>query len=303
MQLSDNLKGAAFMCGAMAGFGLNDAAVKIAAADIGLYQAIFIRGAMATAILFAFVVWQGALFSVPSGRDAKLLSARALADVLATLCFLTALMNMELANITAILQILPLTVALAAAWVFGEAIGWRRGVAIFIGMIGTLLIVRPGTDGFNTYTLLGLGAVACVTGRDIIARSFSKQVSSGFVALINALAVTAAAGGISWLFEDWTPISFREFWILALAAFFIFGGYLFAVSSMRVGETAAVTPFRYTIMLWAILLGWLFWEEVPDGLTLIGTAIVIFAGLFTLWRERQITSTSVPPPQPSQTRL
>ena len=117
-------------------------------------------------------------------------------------------------------------------------------------------------------------------------RRFSANVSSLFVSFVTAVVISIAGGIATIVMGEWTPVSNTELALLALAALFLFGGYYASVAAMRVGDIASVAPFRYTIMVWAILLGWLIWGDIPDGWTLLGMAIVIGMGAYTLWRER-----------------
>ena len=285
---SDNMIGAAFMCGSMAGFALNDAAIKFAASEMTVYQAIFIRGVFTILVLGVFAQLTGTFRNIPKPADRKLIALRTIAEVGATMTFLTALVNMPIANITAILQALPLTVSIAAAIFMREYFGWRRAVAILIGFIGILIIVRPGADGFNVYALYGMAAVGFVTWRDLTVRRFSKDVSSLFVSFITAIVITIAGGIANVVLGEWTAVPNAELTRLALAAVFLSAGYYFSVAAMRVGEISSVAPFRYTIMIWAILLGWLVFEEIPDGWTILGMSIVVGMGVFTFYRERYL---------------
>jgi len=195
---------------------------------------------------------------------------------------------MPLANLSAILQALPLTVSLAAALVFGDALGWRRLSAITIGFVGVLLIVQPGSEGFNTWSLYGVMAVLFVTVRDLATRRLSADVPGMTVTFITAAAVMAGAGLAS-LTEEWAPISAASGGLIVVAALFILGGYFFSVQTMRVGDVSYVAPFRYTGLIWALVLGWLVFDDWPDALTLVGAAIVVATGVFTLYRERKLS--------------
>jgi len=219
-------------------------------------------------------------------RDWMLLGVRSVAEIGATFCFLTALYHMPLANLTAILQALPLTVALAAALVLGEPLGWRRMLAIAIGFCGVLLIVRPGAEGFSIYSVYALASVGFVTVRDLTVRRLSPAVPSLSVALINAVVVTCA-GGLASGVQGWGALEPWHLGLLALASFFIIGGYLASVMVMRVGEISFVAPFRYTGLIWALALGYLAFGDWPRPLTLLGAAIVVAMGMFTLYREAQ----------------
>ncbi len=167
----------------MAGFASNDALLKLASDEVNIYQAIFVRG-LFTILIIGITAWvSGKLKTMPSRADQKLIIWRSLAEVGATMMFLTALVHMPLANITAIMQALPLTVSIAAVIFMQEYFGWRRAIAIMIGFVGVLIIVRPGAEGFNVYALFGLAAVVFVTWRDLIVRKFSKEVSALFVSV------------------------------------------------------------------------------------------------------------------------
>lgn len=287
MALSDNMKGAALMAGSMTAFTVNDAFLKALSDELPLFQALFLRGLGLTICLFGLCLVMGQ-FRLGLGRaNWSLIGWRALAEVLAAYFFLTALFNMPLANVSAILQALPLTVTLAGAVFLGEALGWRRMTAIVLGFAGVLLIVRPGTDGFNIYSLMALAAVAAVTLRDLVVRRLSSDVPTLMVALSAAVAVTAAAGVAS-AFVNWAPVSGKAAWQLTGSTLFIMGGYVFSVSAMRVGELSFVAPFRYTSLLVALILGLVVFGDFPQPLTLIGAAIVVMTGLFTLWREARL---------------
>jgi len=288
MQQSENIKGAIYMCLSMAGFVLNDAVIKYASADIGMYQSIFVRGCFAVIIIGIACIYNGAFKIIPNRLDHKLIIWRTLAEIFATITFLTALFYLPIANITALLQALPLTVTLAASWFLGEKIGWRRGVAILIGFIGVLLIIQPGTDEFNVYSILGIFCVIFVTIRDLVVRKFSAKISTLYVAFITAAAIALVGGFLTFAYEGWIPMKLHEVILLFIASTLIFVGYFFAISAMRSGQVSFVSPFRYTIMIWAIILGYLIWGDIPNNLTLLGISIVIGMGIFTFWREAQL---------------
>lgn len=286
MALTDNMRGALFMMGSMTAFTINDAFMKALSTDLPLFQAIFIRS-LGVCLLLSVMAWRRGLLRLSlSPVDARLLVLRTFFEIVAAFLFISALFNMPLANATAILQALPLTVTLAGALFLAEPVGWRRILAIMIGFLGVMMIVQPGGDGFTIYSVYVLGAVACITVRDLAARRMSRGLPSLTVALVTALAVGFSAGVMS-LNEDWQPVSTANWLALAGAGGFIIGGYIFSVAAMRVGEIGAVAQFRYTGILVALILGLVVFGEWPDTLTLAGTALVVATGLFTLWRERK----------------
>jgi drug/metabolite transporter (DMT)-like permease len=284
---SENLRGVLLMCASMAAFTINDTFMKSVTQTLPLYQTIALRGLIAVVGLTILVLATRAFTFRPSRRDAGLILLRSLADVAATIFFLEALLRMPLGNLSAILQALPLLITLGAALVFGDRIGWRRMTAILVGLIGVLIIIRPGTEGFDRWSLFGVASVACVVVRDLAVRPIQGAVPSSIVALGAAVAVTLM-GWTGTIFQGWqTPTTWEAARILA-AGLFLIVGYLTSVSAMRHGDIGLVAPFRYTSLLWAIVLGLLVFGDFPDGWTMIGGAIVVAAGLFTLWRERKL---------------
>lgn len=273
------------MTGSMTAFTVNDAFMKLLGDHLPFFQLLFLRSLAVAAILAVWAGLSGAA-RLPQGRDLRLVLIRSIAEVGAAYFFVTALFNMPIANVTAIIQALPLTVTLGAALFFGEPVGWRRFLAIGIGLVGVMLIVRPGGEGFTLYSIYALAAVVCVTVRDLAARRLSGEVPSLTVALAAVLGVLAFSG-VGAAATDWMPMSARDGALLAGAVIAILGGYVFSVTAMRVGEIGVVAPFRYTSLLAALLLGFAVFGHWPDAVTLAGAGIVVGTGLFTLWRERQ----------------
>ncbi len=287
MQLSDNARGAVYMMVAMAAFTLNDTTMKALTQHVPLFQAIAMRGALTFFGLIGLAAVMGQLRLRVPRETVAVLGLRSLGEVVSTILFLAALMQMPLANLSAIMQALPLAVTLAAALVFGETIGWRRMTAILIGFVGVLIIIRPGPDGFDLWSLMGLGAVAFVVVRDLSTRRISRDMPSVMVA-VWASGVVALMGLAGTFVTGWVAVDPVNLVLVLAAAAALLVGYLFSVMVMRVGDIGFVAPFRYTALLWALLLGWLAFGTLPDALTLIGAALVVSSGLFTLWRERKL---------------
>ena len=285
--LSDNSRGALLMVGSMTAFTFNDACMKALSDELPLMQALFLRGMATSILIYLFLRATGRLDLRIPRRDWGLIGLRTLGEVAAAYFFLTALFNMPFANVSAILQALPLTITLAGALFLGEAVGWRRLVAILVGFGGVMLIVRPGGEGFNIYSLYVLASVFAVALRDLTTRRLSAGVPSMTVALITAVAVGLAAGLAS-IVEGWAPVSRLAALQLAGSAVFVMLGYFLSIMVMRVGEIGFVAPFRYTSLVVAIILGYVIFGEWPDALTLIGAGIVVATGLFTLYREHQL---------------
>lgn len=283
--MSPNTLGALLMMGSMAAFTLNDTCIKATDGAVPLFQLVTLRGVLTSILIFLLARHLGALrFRLP-GRDWALIGLRCASEIGATAFFLTALMRMPLANVTAVLQVLPLTVTLGAALFFREPVGWRRMLAIVAGFCGMLLIVRPGPAGFSAASLFALAAVFCVTVRDLSTRRMSAEVPSLMVTLAAALSVTVFSAVAS-IDAGWVALDMRLTGLIVAASVLILFGYLLSVRVMRVGDVSFVAPFRYTGLLWALALGWIVFADWPDRVTMAGAGAVVATGLFTLYRER-----------------
>ena len=273
------------MSASMAGFVINDTLMKSLSGEVPQFQAIFIRGLFASSVIL-FLAWRsGAIRFRPGPRDRKLLSWRVFSEALTTCFFLTALFNMPLANAVAIIQAASLGVPLCAALLLGDQVGWRRYLAISIGFLGVLLIVRPGGDGFNIYSVFALAAVVSIVLRDLVTRQISRAVPGLGVTVLTSLVITAL-GAAGTAIGGHVPISVPIVATLAASSCFLLVGYYAGVEAMRVGEVGAVSPFRYTNLIWALILGLLVFGDFPDTLTIVGAVIIVVSGLYTLRRER-----------------
>lgn len=291
MPMSDNARGAIYLNVAMLTFTVNDSLMKAVTETMPLFQAITLRGLLSTAALVAMALLSGAM-RLPRplpGRGPLML--RTLAEVGATVFFMAALVHMPLANLSAIMQSLPLAVTLAAALAFGERVGGAQLLAILLGFAGVLLIVRPGTEGFDRWALLGLASVGCVVVRDLATRAMPTELPSILVS-VAASAAVMLTGLVASFGSGWQVVTAAEAGMLAGAAACLVVGYVFVVRMMRVGSIATIAPFRYTALLWALILGWLLFGTFPDRLTLAGAAIVVVTGIFTLYHGRQQSQTA-----------
>jgi drug/metabolite transporter (DMT)-like permease len=248
-------------------------------------QIMFVRGTMATIMIF-LLCWKIGALRPPKLLLNKTVSGRAMAEMLATITFLTGLAHIPLANASAILQALPLAVTFGAAMVLGEQVGWRRWLAIIAGFIGVMIIIRPGADGFNIWSLMIVACVFFAAGRDLITRSAHADIPSAFMSLVTTVFITVVGLCLIIPLGGWTPMSAKTFSWLAAASVFLLFGYQFIILSMRTGEIAFVAPFRYTSLLWAIGLTYYYFNIVPDGPMIAGATLVVLSGVYTFHREQ-----------------
>ncbi len=285
MALSSNMRGALFMSLSMAGFTFNDSIVKLLTGDISVAQVMFLRGVVATLLIFLLARHRKALRPLRVLRD-PWIALRVVGEIGGTLTFLLGLSQIPLANASAILQALPLAVTMGAAMFLGEPVGWRRWGAILAGFAGVLIIVRPGLEGFSPFALMIVGTVLFAATRDIATRKVNPAIPSLFLSTITAAAVAVAGLLLIGPMGGWKPVSTTDLGLISLAACLLLIGYQFIIMAMREGEISFIAPFRYTSFLWALLLGMTVFGEYPDAFMITGGIIVIGSGLYTLYRER-----------------
>lgn len=282
----ENLRGILAMLAAMALFIFNDMMVKLAGAHLPVGQVIFLRGLLASCVVLVWAGLSGALANWRRLSQQPVLW-RTAGEMGSTLLYLSALMAMPIGNATAILQVVPLAATAASAVFLAEAVGWRRWSAAGLGFVGTMLIIRPGMEGFNRASLLALAAVGFIVLRDLSTRWISREVPTLAVTAMAAVAVMIAGAGLG-LSEDWGTVTGRDLAFLAGAAICLIGGYLTVIMAFRSGEVSAVAPFRYSIIVWALIIGYLVWGEVPRAATLVGILIVAATGIYTFEREARL---------------
>lgn len=280
---SQNIIGAGWMTIAMAAYVINDSMVKLAAEDTPLFEAVFIRGLIVTTLLAAFG-WQRGELQGLQISTLKPVAPRVIFEMIGTVAFLTALTHMEIANITAVLQVVPLLVTFAAARLLRERVRAYRWISILFGFVGVMIIVQPGTDGFNQWSILALFAVLTIIARELATRRIASDIPSVVVGLCTAVGITLMAAVLS-IFQGWTPVTLRLVLLVATASIFLSIGYVASVVTMRTGDVSFTAAFRYTVTVFAIILQIVVFRDMPDLSTWIGTAIIVGAGLYAYNRE------------------
>lgn len=287
LRLSPNLRGALFMVVAMIGFTLNDAITKVSSESMNMAQVMLIRGAFAS-LFVGLLAWQRGALALPSSMLQPMVAVRVAGEAGATVSFLVALAHLPIANVSAVLQALPLAVTMGAALVFNEGVGWRRWLAIASGFAGVLIIVRPGFEGFSVYSLLALACVACCAVRDLATKRIPQAIPTLLVSTATALAMTVLGAALLSPMGGWTRMTGESTALLALAAVLVVIGYQFIIMAMREGDISFIAPFRYTALLWSILLSLFIFGDVPDLPMILGASVIVGSGLYALYRERVV---------------
>lgn len=294
----DNLRGAMLMTLSMLGFAFEDMLIKMMADDLPTWQIIGMLG-LGGAVVFGLltVARREPLFNRAFFSRAVLL--RNLGELIGTIGYVTAITLTPISSASAILQVTPLAVTLGAALFLSEPVGWRRWSAILIGFSGVILVIRPGLEGFNALSLITLVGVFGLAMRDLATRRVPRSTSSfqlsflAFAALIPATAILS-------LISDQPPVvpSPRLWGLMAAALTMTTLAYYAIVAAMRVGEVSYVTPFRYSRLLFAMVIGVFVFHEALDAPMLIGSAIIVGSGIYTVWRERRTRAVIPATPSP-----
>ena len=287
----DNFRGAGLMTLAMLCFAIEDMLIKFLAGELPVGQILALLGAGGASLIAITLLLQGqTLF--PREILTKPVLIRNFGEVIGTVGFVSALVLIPLSTLAAILQTTPLIVTLGAALFLAHPVGWRRWSAILIGFFGVLLIIRPTTEGFDWNVLLALLGVLGLAIRDLATRASTPDMSALQLSLIAMTLIIPTGLALAWGFG--TPLiapSLRDWGIIAIASVVGAFSYRFIVMAMRVGDISFVTPFRYTRMIFLLIIAVVVFDETPDTLTLVGAAIIIASGLYALLRERSLQKT------------
>ena len=275
------------MVASMAAFALEDMFIKAATGTLPVGQVLIFFGVGGTLIFMGLTYRRGERVLHPAIMS-PLIIIRAICEVIGRLCFTLAIALTPLSSASAILQATPLVVALGGVVFFSEKVGLRRWLAIGVGFVGVLLIIRPGLDGFEMASLFAVAGTLGFAGRDLATRAAPAVLSNvqlgvyGFFMLIpTGIAMLIYTGG--WV---WPSVLVSA----QLGGAVIVGvlAYYSLTAAMRMGEISVVAPFRYTRLVFALILGSLVFSETPDFMTLAGSAVIVLSGLYTVIRSRKL---------------
>lgn len=282
-----NLIGSVWMIASMAAFAVEDTFVKAASETLPVGQILIIFGC-GGAFVFACMARlnKEPLFS-PDVLS-RPMRMRAFFEIVGRLFYVLAISLTPLSSATVILQATPLVVVAGAALLFGEKVGWRRWAAILIGLIGVVIIVQPGTDSFSILSVLAIIGMIGFAGRDLASRAAPASLSTSILGFYGFVSIIVAGA----MFSVWQGAPFVQ--PGAKASLFLLGAVLTGVAAyvslmkaMRIGEVSAVTPFRYTRLLFGIVLGIVVFGEQLSVSMMAGSGLIVFSGLFILWRGKR----------------
>ena len=284
---SDNLRGSLWMVGSMAGFAGEDAFLKIAARSIPVGEALLVMG-LAGILVFALIAGLDGTPIVPRAALTRTIALRSACEVAGRLFYALAIAFTPISTASAILQATPLIVVPAAAVLFGERLTKGRFLIVLLGFVGVLVILRPGLSAFDPLSLLAVVGLLGFSGRDLATRAAPPALSNaqlgvaGFAMLmLSGAIILGFTGGLTLPPVFVVPTLF-------CASLFGISGYGALTFAMRTGEVSAVTPFRYSRLIFAMLIGMVVFGERPDAMTFLGAAIIVACGLVILVPKSRI---------------
>ncbi len=263
-------------------FGLTDALSKVLTGGYPPGEILFFRSVFVFVSIAAMVQWQG------GWRELRIVNwrlqwARGLLLAVTSYIFVTALKHLPLADLTAMMFISPLVLTALAPYFLKEQVGWRRWTAVAVGFGGAMLIVRPSGEVALWPLLLACTIPLTMSVRDIITRRLSATDSANGMMFVSTLCVMA--GGLASLPFGWVMPTWEGIGLFALTGTLQGAAQFFLVYAFIYGEAVVVAPFRYFLLLWATLYGWLFFDALPRMETIAGASIVCAAGLYIFYRE------------------
>lgn len=284
--------GIAFMLLAILMFALNDTLGKWLLGSYGVGQLLFIRTVSALLVMVPILMRVGWRSLFPASRG-WLLAARALIATLEIGAFYVAVSYLPLADTITYWMAAPIYVAALSPFLLGEHVGWRRWTAIIVGFVGVLIALNPSAETLTLPALVSIAGSLLFTLLMITGRALRGTPDAAMV--FWPLVTSGIAGALTIPFA-WTTPALDDLALLALLGIVALGAHYFTNRSLALADASTVTPYQYTLLVWAMLFGWLFFGEVPKTNVLIGGAVIVAAGLYIFFRERRLGRTNTADP-------
>jgi len=294
------LAGILFLCLGTTLFPLQDVIIKTISGGYAVHEIVFFRGLFALPLVLVIVHFDSGLGALKLG-SLRLQLFRAAAGFTSYLVYYMALATLGMAETAAITFSTPLFVTALAVPFLGETIGWQRWTAVLIGLLGVVVMMRPGVGVFEPAALLALMAAISYGSAIIATRKLGNRTNGGTVTLFSTVFFMLTGGAlglgfhghetesahpsVAFLFHPWVLPQGRD-WLLLMALGCISAvGFYALTQAYRLADASVVTPFEYTYLPWAVLWGWVFFGNLPGPHTWIGLVLIVGAGLFVIYRE------------------
>jgi drug/metabolite transporter (DMT)-like permease len=269
-------------------FSSNDAFVKYVLSfhdnDISvLGQVVFIRGVFTT-FFIGLVLYFKKEFKLQKMLGSRKLWTRGLIEGACAIFFFLGLATLPLGDLYVLLNLAPIIITASAAIILKETVGWRRWTAVLVGFIGVLIVINPAKLEFGFAFIFPLLAAVFIAYRDTYTRQF--EFDSIQIAFVTSLAVTILFG--FYMLFHFVPVTLKELIFIVFSAILLSFGYIFAVATIKIATISTTSTFRYTVIVWGIMYGYVFFNEVPSLNMIIGSSIVVASGLFIIHRQKKI---------------
>ena len=285
----NHYNGIFFMLLASLFFAINDALIKYTVkqigSDVSLFSVVFIR-AIFTSILILISIFFFSKFSLRKTFYDKRSYTRGFFEVLAAFTFLTALMLMPMGDVYTLLNTMPLIITATGAVLLKEKVGFRRWSAVFIGFVGVLIVINPSNLKFGFIFILPILSAIFLTMRDVVTKGYKDTSNSLEIIFITSLLV-AISFGITSIFFPFS-FNFENIIYITFASIALFLAYLFSVLTIVYAPLSLTSSTRYSVIVFGIILGYLFFNEIPSVNMIIGAVIITLSGLFVIKREKDL---------------
>lgn len=280
--------GIVMMCVGVACLSTNDALAKFLVAEYSPLQILFLRNIIALPFAILLTLKMDGPGALRSRRPVAHL-LRGILWIAATLLFFTSVFYLELAEATALIFVAPLFITAISAAFLREQVGPRRWIAVSVGFVGVLIVIRPGTEAFQPVSLLPV-LTAFIYALLMLGARWVDPRESVWTMLLYLTGTSALLSAFIVPFV-WQPVRPGDLWFFAAIALFGTAGMTMMTQAFRLVPATIVAPLDYTGLVWATAFGWLIWNEVPDRMAFLGAAVIIASGLYIIWRER---NTAIP---------
>ncbi len=271
----------------MAFFAAADAFVKLVSTTQNVGQIIMISSALTLAV-FLLMIWRDGTPLFTRDAFAPVMLVRTAGEGIGSIGIVFALGLAPMSSVMSLAQAQPLAVVVGAALFLGETVGWRRWAAVGLGLVGVLIILRPGLGDFDPNLLWVFIYIIGLAARDLASRRLPKRISTAFAVAWSLIPLIFAGGLLMMVQGGWQPVN------ATAAAYYI--GMMVSISAalwtmttaMRVGEISAVAPFRYSRIIFSLAIAFVVFNEVPDLWTWVGAGLIVASGIYTFIRERRL---------------
>ena len=261
---------------------LNNAILKLLTESLPVGEIMFLRSGIILPLVIGYVSMRGRMAALQIYRWQGHIT-RGICLGCSAYLFILSVQFLPLGMTVALTFAAPLLITAMAGPLLKEEVGWRRWSAVGVGFIGILVITRPGSDVFQIIALLPIACAFAGAGRDVITRGMTAGESS-LAIMVTANLFMAGFGLLSLPF-GWVLPDARSLFFVGVCVPLVLVGHYTMIEAFRYAEAGLVSPFRYSAIVWAGLLGYIIWDDVPDIWSITGTFIVIISGLYILQRE------------------